>query len=65
MKQTKNSCAAAGHATQPKQAKVSVQAIYAAALREVMADPARALAEHDPWLAALLTPRRRGAGEKS
>jgi hypothetical protein len=38
---------------------VSLRAIYADALREVLADPARALAEHDPRLAALLLPAGR------
>ena len=33
---------------------VSLRAMHADALREVMADPRKALAEHDPWLAALL-----------
>lgn len=33
---------------------VSLRAIYADALREVMADPRSALAEHDPRLATLL-----------
>jgi hypothetical protein len=28
--------------------------MYADAMREVMADPCKALAEYDPWLAALL-----------
>jgi hypothetical protein len=28
--------------------------MYADAMREVMADPRRAIAEHDPWLATLL-----------
>jgi hypothetical protein len=30
--------------------------MYADALREGMADPRQAIAEHDPWLAALLCP---------
>jgi hypothetical protein len=30
--------------------------MYADAMREVMADPRKALSEHDPWLAALLVP---------
>lgn len=33
---------------------VSIRAMYAEAMREVMADPRKALAEHDPGLAALL-----------
>jgi hypothetical protein len=39
-------------------ARVSIRTIYADALREVMADPRKAVAEHDPWLAALLIPGR-------
>ena len=37
-------------------AKVSIQAIYAEAMREVMADPRKAVAEHEPWLATILPP---------
>ena len=36
--------------------KVSIQAIYAEAMREVMADPRKAVAEHEPWLATILPP---------
>lgn len=35
---------------------VSLRAMYAEAMREVMADPRKAIAEHDPWLATLLCP---------
>jgi hypothetical protein len=28
--------------------------MYADGMRDVMADPRKAIAEHDPWLAALL-----------
>lgn len=34
--------------------RVSLRALYADAMKEVMADPRKALAEHDPWLATLL-----------
>ena len=34
--------------------RVSLRAIYSEAMREVMADPRKAIAEHDPWLAALM-----------
>lgn len=37
--------------------RVSLRSIYSEALREVMADPRKAIVEHDPWLAALLFPR--------
>jgi hypothetical protein len=35
--------------------KVSVQAMYSAAWNEVMANPGKAIAEHDPGLALLQT----------
>ena len=33
---------------------VSLRTMYAEAMREVMADPRKAIAEYDPWLATLL-----------
>ncbi|MGZ9030709.1 MAG: hypothetical protein ACXW2G_05005 [Burkholderiaceae bacterium] len=44
---------------------VSIRAIYADAMREVMADPGKAIAEHDPWLAVLLGRRPAHATPKS
>lgn len=35
-------------------ARVSLRTIYVEAMQKVMADPRGAIAEHDPWLAALL-----------
>jgi hypothetical protein len=35
---------------------VTLRTMYAEAMREVMADPRKALAEHDPRLASLLIP---------
>jgi hypothetical protein len=58
MKQTEGSCRKAGAAkAKEAPARVSIRTIYADALREVMSDPRKAVAEHDPWLAALLLPR--------
>jgi len=45
--------------------KVSIQAIYAEAMREVMADPRKAVAEHDPWLAKILPPLPSSAGDNA
>jgi hypothetical protein len=60
MKRTTGSGKAAGKtATAPD--RVSLRAIYAEAMREVMADPRKAIAEHDPWLAALLPSLARSA----
>lgn len=39
---------------QVKPERVSLRALYAEAMKEVMADPRKAITEHDPWLAALL-----------
>ena len=57
MKRTEGPCktAAAAEAKEAP-ARVSIRTIYSDALREVMADPRKAVAEHDPWLAALLLP---------
>ena len=38
-------------------ARVSVRALYANAMREVLEDPRKAVAEHEPWLLALLPTR--------
>ena len=38
--------------------------MYADAMREVMADPRKAIAEHDPWLATLLGARLASASVK-
>lgn len=46
-----------------KPVKVSVQAMYEAALREVMANPGKAIAEHDPGLAQLQTLIRRAPSQ--
>jgi hypothetical protein len=54
MKRAKSSSKAAQRATASLPGSVSIRAMYADALREVMADPFKALAEYDPWLAALL-----------
>jgi hypothetical protein len=54
MKRTKPSRRAESPAAEPAPPRVSLRAIHAQAMKEVMADPRRALAEHDPWLAALL-----------
>ena len=43
---------------------VSLRAMYAEAMREVMTDPRKALSEHDPWLAALLMPSVPGSPAK-
>jgi hypothetical protein len=37
-------------------AKVSLRSIYADAMREVMSDPRKAIAEHDPALLTLVNP---------
>jgi hypothetical protein len=42
------------HTPDPAPGRVSIRAIYRDALREVLADPQKAIAEHDPWLALLL-----------
>ena len=34
--------------------RVSLRSLYSSAMREVMADPRKAIAEHDPGLATLL-----------
>jgi hypothetical protein len=39
---------------------VSLRSMYADAVRDVMTDPRKALAEHDPGLAAWLIPASRG-----
>lgn len=44
--------------------RVSIRAMYADAMREVMADPRKAIAEYDPWLAALLGSRPASAAGK-
>ena len=41
-------------------AKVSLRSIYAEAMREVLADPRKAIAEHDPWLLTLVKPATAG-----
>ena len=51
-KSSRKTAAERGH--QAPAGRVSIRAIYADAMREVMADPRKAIAEHDPWLAALL-----------
>lgn len=57
MKRAKNSSIAArGPAPNASAPHVSLRTIYADAMREVMADPRKAVAEYDPWLAALLVP---------
>jgi hypothetical protein len=38
----------------------SLRSMYAEAMRDVMADPRKALTEHDPGLAAWLIPASRG-----
>jgi hypothetical protein len=45
---------AAAGASSP--AKVSLRSIYAEAMRDVLADPRKAIAEHDPWLLTLVKP---------
>ncbi len=55
MKRAKSSCKpAAERGQQAPAGRVSIRAMYADAMREVMADPRKAIAEHDSWLAALL-----------
>lgn len=54
MKQANDSCKAAAARTREAAPARSMRTIYANALREVMSDPRKALAEHDPWLASLL-----------
>jgi hypothetical protein len=44
--------------------RVSLRALYADAMQKVMADPRRAIAEHDPWLAALLPGRPPTSSER-
>jgi hypothetical protein len=62
MKRAKSSCnAPAGRAPEPAPDHVSLRGMYAQAMREVMADPRKAIAEHDPWLAALLGSRSAAA----
>lgn len=57
MKRAQNSSLAArGQAPIESVPRVSLRTIYADAMREVMADPRKAIAEYDPWLAALLVP---------
>lgn len=44
-------------ATPPVEAdggRVSLRALYAEAMKDVMSDPLKAIAEYEPWLAALL-----------
>lgn len=60
MKRTTGSCKAAGKSAAAPD-RVSLRTIYSDAMREVMADPRKAIAEHDPWLAALLPPLVRSA----
>lgn len=45
--------------------KLSIQAIYAEAMREVMADPRKAVAEHEPWLATILPPLPSRGGDNA
>jgi hypothetical protein len=55
MRRAKTSCkASSAPKRQAAKAFVSIRTIYADALREVMADPRKAIAEHDPWLADLM-----------
>jgi hypothetical protein len=61
MKRPTGSCSAAEKA-KAAPARVSLRSIYLDAMREVMADPRKAVAEHDPWLAALV-PRDRWAAK--
>ncbi len=56
MKRATGTCKAAAKA-KAAPGRISIQSIYADAMREVMADPRKAIAEHDPWLAALLAPQ--------
>ena len=43
-------------AASPNPSRVSLRSIYADAMREVLADPRKAIAEHDPWLLTLEKP---------
>jgi hypothetical protein len=54
MKRTKPFRRAESPAVEAAPPRVSLRALHAQAMKEVMADPRKALAEHDPWLAALL-----------
>lgn len=54
MKRNEPSSDAAPTPVEPASPRVSLRALYGEARKEVMADPRKAIAEHDPWLAALL-----------
>ncbi len=49
-----------GTAGSSSPAKVSLRSIYAEAMRDVLADPRKAIAEHDPWLLTLVKPAPAG-----
>lgn len=54
MSRAKTPCKVSSAPKRQAAGSVSIRTIYADALREVMADPRKAIAEHDPWLAALM-----------
>ncbi len=57
MKRVTTSTAAKPLPPEDAPGRVSLRTIYAEALRDVMADPRKAIDEHDPWLASLLGAR--------
>ena len=52
MKRAKEAFSSTAANTKAAPARVSIRAIYSDAMRDVMADPRKAIAEHDPGLAA-------------